>query len=145
MADKIINAEFTFNIKLRPINLIIEEVLAGVMLGFEKFAKIVVDEAVRISLAKGIIDTGKNFKSIGWAKSPVGRSTFDNLRTFGLGDLVVGTLLSQRRIVEVIVATSSGYGGWLEVGTRKFRGRTFITASALRNLDSFRRVMKDTV
>jgi HK97 gp10 family phage protein len=70
--------------------------------------------------------TGTNTASIGWAISAYGRETFGTLKTGKGAESVGGEIQSERDNPTAIVASSSGYGGFLEVGTRFMQAFPYI-------------------
>jgi len=71
--------------------------------------------------------TGNNTRRIGWAVSGPDDTQFGPLTT-GAGqiDSSGADKESKRGEIDVIVATSSGYGGYLEIGTRKMNPYPYI-------------------
>jgi len=63
-----------------------------------------------------------NTKRIGWAISVPGKGSFGSIETQGAGNTsATGARPPKKDSLAIIVATTSGYGGYLEVGTRKMR------------------------
>ncbi len=128
-----VHAQAEIKLNLRPTDAIVLDVLTSVIGGIEKFAKVIVADAAKIARAKGVFDTGKLIGSIGYAVSPVGSGQFETLKTREQGETSSGAVKANPKNAETIIATSSGYGGWQEVGTRAFAPRPFITPAVHNN------------
>ena len=68
--------------------------------------------------------TGTNSRSIGWAASGLGQKSYGVLSTSGGSTGTAG--VQSPGIPSVLVGTSSGYGGFLELGTRTNRPYPYI-------------------
>jgi hypothetical protein len=76
-------------------------------------------EAVRASRVK----TGHNRRSIGVEVKAFGETTFEGS---GNGELTAGVAQTAPDGVSFAIYTQSGYGGWLETGTRYMTGIPYI-------------------
>lgn len=99
---------------LRPRERVLDEVADSVLKKLAKGAKNVSNHAKKNHPYQD--RTGTNTKSIGWAVSPRGQSTFEALST-GLGKVSAGSIKSNPKFAEALVASTSSYGGFLETGT----------------------------
>ena len=107
-----------FILKLRPTSVITKEVIVPIATKMVKAAQEVVGKAARNHPYTD--QTGNNTKRIGWALSAPGSDSFGSLTTNAAGTTdTQGATRPDRRELNVIVASSSGYGGYLEIGTRK--------------------------
>ena len=134
----------SFTLKLRPIGEITKEVMVPVATKMVKAAQEVVGNAAR---SHPYTDrTGNNTKRIGWALSAPGATTFGSLTTNAAGSTGTdGANPPDRRQLNVIVASTSGYGGYLEIGTRKTRPFPHIRPAWERVRPGFLRSLKGIV
>lgn len=93
-----------------------DEIAAEVEAGLIRGAQLVVADAMRMSPFL----TGTNRRSLGWASSGLHKGEFGMLQTQAENVPVGGAKLASPETVDVIVATSSGYGGWLELKTKAY-------------------------
>ncbi len=111
-----IKADFT--LKLRPMKDIRKDTLVPIATQMVKSAQEVVGNAARNHPYKD--RTGNNTKRLGFAVSAPGSASFGSLETRGAGNTDTrGAASPKKDSIAVIVASSSGYGGYLEIGTRK--------------------------
>ncbi len=129
------------HLNLRSPGAVTADVFDAIQPAFEKNAQNIIRDAASISLAKGIYDTGLNFSSLGWAISPHGTTSFEPVRTIGTGHHSASEIQAADDQISTIVVTTSGYGGWLEVGSQGRQARTFITPAALKNVPEFGRLL----
>lgn len=106
-----------FTLRLRPTAEIMKEVMVPVAKEYIKAAQEVVGRAAKNHPYTDRSAAG-NTARIGWALSAPGAATFGSLTTNAAGTTDTrGAKSPDRRQLTVIVASSSGYGGYLEVGT----------------------------
>jgi len=119
-----IKADFT--LRLKPPKAVTEDVVAAVATRYVRSAQNIVARAAKNHPYKD--RTGNNTKRIGFAVSKLGSTSFGSLTTHGAGptDAQGSGVISRTNDVTVIVATSSSYGGWLEIGTRKMQPFPYI-------------------
>jgi len=119
-----IKADFTLHLK--PPSVIMKEVMVPIATRYIRSAKEVVGRAAKNHPYKD--QTGNNTKRIGFAVSAYGQSSFGSLETHGAGptDAQGSGVTAKPDDLTVIVATSSSYGGWLEIGTRKMQPFPYI-------------------
>lgn len=131
------NAQVRF--KLRPIRAIDEDVSNELMPGMIEWIQDVVREIVKPPPTGSPFETGRNRNSVGWMVSPFGDVGFGSLSVSGGGTERSDTQTVRDEIV-VAIATSSGYGGWLEIGTKFMVARAYIVPNVVRaksKLDDF--------
>jgi hypothetical protein len=110
------NTEATVRINTEARLQAFEAISAGVT---EVFAQDIWPEAVRGSRVK----TGHNRRSIGVEVNTFGEPT---LNTSPNGETTDGAAVPSPNGVSAAIYTQSGYGGWLEIGTRKMKGIPYI-------------------
>lgn len=137
------NAQVRF--KLRPQSQINMEVGDAVLVGLIKWVQEVVREIVKPPPIGSPFDTGRNRRSIGWMVSPVGKISFGSLSTVGGGRTSGGGLITEGDSFAVAIASSSGYGGWLEIGTKRMAARPHIVPNVVRKKKELDRFLSDTV
>lgn len=131
------NAQVKF--KLRSTREIDEDVSDELMLGLIKWVQGVVREIVKPPPTGSPFETGRNRNSVGWMVSPFGDVSFGTL-SVSSGGTERANIQTVRDEVVVAIATSSGYGGWLEIGTRFMAARAYIVPNVVRaksKLDDF--------
>lgn len=99
---------------LRPREEVLDEVSNAVLEKLVEGAKNIVAHARKNHPYQD--RTGENTRSIGWAVSPRGDRQFGPLTT-GAGSTSTQGISSEGKSPVIIVATSSGHGGFLETGT----------------------------
>ena len=139
-----IKANVTVKLVLRPENEIMDELNEGVIVGLIKWVQLVVREAVKPPPEGSPFDTGHNRRSIGWMVSPAGRISFGTLSTSS-GKKGSGGVKTQSDIPVVALATSSGYGGWLEIGTRKMHARPYLVPSVKKLKPQLDRLLSNVI
>ncbi len=87
-------------------------------------AQLVVAEAVRNHPYQ--TQTGTNDRSLGWCASPWGERNFGSVTTGAGATASSGAGFSKADRPTVLVASTSGYGGFLEVGTSKMRAYPYL-------------------
>ncbi len=121
-----IKADFT--LRLRSKDVIIKEVTAPIAVEYIKAAQEVVAHASKNHAATGARykdrSVAGNTARIGWAFSAPGKASFGSLTTNAAGTTDTrgkggGAGTPKKDALVIIVASSSGYGGWLEVGHHK--------------------------
>ena len=70
---------------------------------------------------------GHNTRSIGWTVSGSGKSSFGPATTQGNGSQGSAGISDNAGNITVAVVTTSGYGGYLEVGTGRMRPFPYLT------------------
>ncbi|MEE9159924.1 MAG: hypothetical protein V3U60_16255 [Gammaproteobacteria bacterium] len=93
-----------------------DEIGAEVEAGLIRGAQLVVADAMRESP----YDTGHNARSLGWAASGLHKANFGILSTSRGDETSKGTKVANPQTVDVIVAGSSGYSGYLELKTKAY-------------------------
>lgn len=78
-------------------------------------------------------DSGNNTRSIGLAISGKGKSSFGPVQTQGNGPVGSQGVNDKPDNLTVAVATTSGYGGYLEVGTERARQFPYILPAFEKN------------
>lgn len=121
-----IKANVSVRLNIRPSKDVMDELNVAVLVALVEWIQLVVREAVKPPPEGSPFDTGKNRRSIGWMISKHGSSTFGTLSTVGSGQHSPGSVRTESAIPIVALATSSGYGGWLEIGTSRMSPRPYL-------------------
>lgn len=107
---------------------------------------VVAQDIVAQAAADSPFLTGLNRNSIGWGASPHGTANFGTIETGGLGGTSsAGGKGSKADTVAVKVATTSGYGGYLELGTARMDGRPYIIPAVLAQEKNIRRAFANAL
>ena len=95
-------------------------------------AQRIVAGAVKNATGMGMVDTGNNNRRVGYAVSGMGDTSLGPLKTSGEGDQSSdgSGITTKADEIAVVVATSSGYGGYLEIGTSRMPARPYIYPAA---------------
>lgn len=102
-----------FTLNLRNINDIAKDIWEGLLRPLIELGQEIVAKAVRLSPHI----SGHNARSLGWAISKAGRATFGPIST-NLGQSATGLRTKNISGLTLMVAGTSGYQGYLELGTR---------------------------
>jgi len=124
MASTTGNVAISFTIKPGVEKEIEKRVLAVQIRG----AQHVVADAAKMSPKK----TGTNARSIGWGVSEKGEASFGAISAES-GQVSSSGINDNASNQTVIVATTSGYGGYLEVGTGRMGARPYIMPALEKN------------
>ncbi len=110
-----------------------DEIGAAILTGMIRFVQEVIGQSAKPPPIGSPVDTGHNRRSIGWAASPEDERQFGNITTvFRETQGPRGEIGGSAGEVQstdgpaVLIATTSGYGGLLEVGTRFMRARPYL-------------------
>lgn len=140
-----IKANAVVKFQLRPRGGIMEETSTGILTGLIEWVQLVVREVVKPPPMGSPYDTGHNRRSVGWMISPYGESGFGTLKTLDLGEQSTRGLRTTNDSPVVAIATSSGYGGWLEIGTTKMPARPYVVPNVVRMKRALDKFLHDTV
>ena len=135
-----IKPKIDVKIKLRPTSQIMGEVGRDLRPPFIRAAQ----NAVAFAVINSPFDTGLNRSSLGWSLSELGQASFGTLTTGGAGGGVPG-VTSDRDKISVLIAGTSGYSGWLEIGTRRMSARPYIKPGAERAVPGLKADLKGSV
>ena len=86
--------------------------------------------------------TGHNRRSIGWAASGWGNRNFGSIEAAAGNVPSSDYKQSSPDRVSAKAATTSGYGGFLELGTRKMPARPYLLPAALKQRSNIQKVLK---
>ena len=89
--------------------------------------------------------TGNNTRRIGWSVAAPGKSLGPLATAAGQTSTQGSEVTAKKDDVTAIVATSSGYGGWLEIGTKRMGPYPAIYPAYKRELPKLNSELKDIV
>jgi len=121
------------------------EVYAAVLGGLVEFAQDVVAYAAKKSGHPYTDRTGVNSRSIGWAASGWGDSGWGTVSTGKGNTSSAGAGSSSAQSVDVLIATTSGYGGWLETGTVHMRPYPYIVPAVMANKGKLKQALTGVI
>ena len=139
-----VKARITTRITLRRNDEAVKELSIPVLEALVKGAQRIVSYAVK---SHPYTDrTGHNTRSIGYAISPYGTRSFGSLTTGGgSSESVPDSISSDSRQPSVLIAGTSGYSGWLEIGTTRMKAFPYILPAYKANVAGIMRSLKDII
>ena len=117
-----LNVKTTFRVRLDP--MAPKEISKAVLGGLILYAQDVVAYAARNHPYQD--RTGVNSRSIGWTATGPNGGSFGAVTLGGGGSTSSHGVKAKGKQISVAVATTSGYGGFLETGTSKMRAFPYI-------------------